>query len=62
MVGPLPFWRIREAKDSIIQSEILRRAQIVLTDFVFGLNRLPEDQTSTAAFKSGIGQTVKFDA
>ena len=36
------FGEIRETKDPIIQSEILRRAQLVLTDFVFGLKRVPE--------------------
>jgi hypothetical protein len=41
------FGEIRETKDPVIQSEILRRAQLVLTDFVFGLKRVPEDQTST---------------
>ena len=35
------FGEIRETKDPIIQSEILRRAQLVLTDFVFGLKRCP---------------------
>ena len=33
------FGEIRETKDPIIQSEILRRAQLVLADFVFGLKR-----------------------
>jgi hypothetical protein len=47
------FGEIRGTKDPIIQSEILRRAQIVLTDFVFGLKRVPEDQTSTAALEDG---------
>src|ERR1700730_8416975 len=45
------FGEIQETKDPIIQSEILRRTQIVLTDFVFGLKRVPEDQTSTAALE-----------
>jgi hypothetical protein len=45
-----------------MQSEILRRAQLVLTDFVFGLKRVPEDQTSTAALEGGRSQTVTFDA
>ena len=36
------FGEIRETKDPIMQSEILRRAQLVLTDFVFGLKRVPE--------------------
>ena len=53
---------VREAKDPIVQSEILRRAQIVLTDFVFGLNRLPDDQTSSAVLRGSRGQKVKFDA
>ena len=35
------FGEIRETKDPIIQSEILGRAQIVLIDFVFGLNACP---------------------
>jgi hypothetical protein len=56
------FGEVREAKDPIVQSEILRRAQIVLTDFVFGLNRLPDDQTGSAALRSSRGQKVKFDA
>src|ERR1700760_2689403 len=38
------FGEIQETKDPIIQSEILRRAQIILTDFVFGLKWVPEDQ------------------
>jgi hypothetical protein len=46
------FGEIRETKDPIIQSEILRRAQLVLTDFVFGLKRVPEDQTSTIHSKA----------
>src|SRR5207245_895757 len=46
------FGEIRETKDPIIQSEILRRAQLVLTDFVFGLKRVPEDQTSTTHSKA----------
>src|ERR1700720_3017301 len=45
------FGEIRETKDPTIQSEILRRAQLVLTDFVFGLKRVPQDQTSTAALE-----------
>jgi hypothetical protein len=53
------FGEIRETKDPIIQSEILRRAQLVLTDFVFGL---PEDQTSTTPLEGGRSQTVTFDA
>ena len=56
------FGEIQETKDPIIQSEILRRAQLVLTDFVFGLNRLPDDQASSAALRSNRGQKVKFDA
>jgi hypothetical protein len=56
------FGEVREAKDPIVQSEILRRAQIVLTDFVFGLNRLPDDQTSSAVLRGSRGQKVKFDA
>ena len=56
------FGEIRDTKDPIIQSEILRRAQIVLTDFVFGLKRVPEDQTSTAALRDGRSQSVTFDA
>jgi hypothetical protein len=55
------FGEIRETKDPIMQSEILRRAQLVLTDFVFGLKRVP-DQTSTAALEGGRSQTVTFDA
>jgi hypothetical protein len=56
------FGEIRETKDPIIQSQILRRAQIVLTDFVFGLKRVPEDQASTAALRGGRSQSVTFDA
>ena len=56
------FGEIRETKDQIMQSEILRRAQLVFTDFVFGLKRVPEDQTSTAALEGGRSQTVTFDA
>jgi hypothetical protein len=56
------FGEIRDSKDPIIQSEILRRAQIVLTDFVFGLERVPDDQTSSAALAGGRSQTVTFDA
>jgi len=56
------FGEIQETKDPIIQSEILRRAQIVLTDFVFGLKRVPEDQTNTAALRGGRSQSVTFDA
>jgi hypothetical protein len=37
------FGEIGETKNPIMQSEILRRAQLVLTDFVFGLKRVPED-------------------
>ena len=47
------FGEIGETKNPIMQSEILRRAQLVLTDFVFGLKRVPEDQTSTAALEGG---------
>src|ERR1700757_2705816 len=47
------FGEIRETKDPIIQSQILRRAQLVLTDFVFGLKRVPEDQTSTTPLEGG---------
>ena len=57
-----PFGEIRETKDPIIQPEILRRAQLVLTDFVFGLKRVPEDQTSTTPLEGGRSQTVTFDA
>jgi hypothetical protein len=56
------FGEIRETKDPIIQPEILRRAQIVLTDFVFGLKRVPEDQTSTPAIEGGRSHAVTFDA
>ena len=56
------FGEIRETKDPIIQSEILRRAQLVLTGFVFGLKRVPEDQTSTTPLEGGRSQTVTFDA
>jgi len=56
------FGEIRETKDPIIQSEILRRAQLILTDFVFGLKRVPEDQTSTTPLEGGRSQTVTFDA
>ena len=56
------FGEIREAKDPAVQAELLTRAQIVLTDFVFGLNLFAEDQTSSAALSNGHGQRVKFDA
>ena len=56
------FGEVRETKDPIIQSEILRMAQIILTDFIFGLKRVPEDQTSTAALRGGRSQSVTFDA
>jgi hypothetical protein len=56
------FGEIQETKDPIIQSEILRRAQAVLTDFVFGLKRVAEAQTSSAALAGGRSQTVTFDA
>ena len=56
------FGEIRETKDPISQLEILRRAQIVLTDFVFGLKPVPEDRTSTAALEGGRRHTVTFDA
>ena len=56
------FGGIRETKDPIIQSEILTRAQLVSTDFVFGLKRVPEDQTSTTPLEGGRSQTVTFDA
>jgi hypothetical protein len=56
------FGEIRETKDPIIQSEILRRAQIVLTDFVFGLKRVSEDQTTSTALAGGRSQMVTFDA
>jgi len=56
------FGEIRETKDPTIQFEILRRAQVVLTDFVFGLKGVPEDQTSSAALAGRRSQTVTFDA
>ena len=56
------FGEIRETKDPVMQSEILRRSQLVLTDFVFGLKRVPEDQTSTPALEDGRSHTVTFDA
>lgn len=56
------FGEMRETKDPIIQSEILRRAQIVLTDFVFGLIRVPEDQTGSAGLRGSRTQTMTFDA
>src|ERR1700719_3066356 len=56
------FGEIRETKDPIIQSEILRRAQLILTDFVFGLKRVPEDQSSTTPLQGGRSQTVTYDA
>ena len=56
------FGEMRETKDPIIQSEILRRAQIVLTDFVFGLIRVPDDQTGSAGLRGGRTQTMTFDA
>jgi hypothetical protein len=33
-----------------------------LTDFVFGLKQVPEDQTSTTPLEGGRSQTVTFDA
>jgi hypothetical protein len=39
--SPCCFGEIRAAKDPTIQAELLTRAQIVLTDFVFGLSRRP---------------------
>ena len=56
------FGEIRETKDPMIQSEILRRAQIVLTDFVFGLERLPDVQATSAGHAGGRSQAVTFDA
>ena len=56
------FGEIRETNDPIFQSEILRRAQLVLTDFVFRLKLVPEDQTGTTPLDGGLSQTVTFDA
>ena len=56
------FGETRETKVPITQSGIFRRAQLVLTDFVFGLKRVPEGQTSTTPLERGRSQTVMFDA
>ena len=62
VVGPFLFRRDTRNQQSVIQSEMLRGAQLVLTDFLFDLKRVPEDQTGTTPLEGGLSQTATFDA
>jgi len=55
------FAEIRETKDPMIQSEILKGSDS-LDRLRLRLTRLPEDQTSSAVLAGGRSQTVTFDA
>jgi hypothetical protein len=62
VVGPFLFRRNtrNQRPDNSIRNP--QKAQLVLTDFVFGLKRVPEDQTSTTPLEGGRSQTATFDA
>ena len=62
VIGPFLFRRDTRNQRSDNSIRILRRGQLVLTDFIFGLKRVPEDQTSTTPLEGGRSQTVTFDA
>jgi len=55
------FAEIRETKDPMIQSEILKGSDS-LDRLRLRLTRLPEGQTSSAVLAGGRCQTVTFDA
>ena len=53
---------IREIPDPIIRSEVLTKAQILLTAFVLELQPLPDDQTTSVTLRADPTQIVKLDA
>jgi hypothetical protein len=53
---------IRDIQDPVAQSEILTRAQILLTAFVLDLKPSSEEHTGSVTLGRGLDQTVRFAA
>ena len=53
---------IRESQDPVAQSEILTKAQILLTAFVVDLKPSSEEHTGSATLGGAIDQTVRLAA
>jgi hypothetical protein len=53
---------IRGVQDPVAQSEILTKAQMLLTAFVVDLKPSSEEHTGSATLGSGLDQTVRLAA
>lgn len=53
---------IREIPDEADRSEVLLKAQVLLTAFVLGLTPLPRDQATALNLSAGLGAVPKLDA
>ena len=56
------FAQIREINNPEAQSEILTKAQILLTAFAFDLKPLVEDRANSAPPRISLDKVVSFDA
>ena len=62
MVGHMLFCRDAKNPRALDQSELLTKAQMLLTAFVLDLKQLPEEQAGSARFRDGIDQVVRLAA
>jgi hypothetical protein len=53
---------IREIQDPVAQSEILTKAQILLTAFVLDLKPSSEEHSGSSMLRPGLDQTVRLAA
>jgi hypothetical protein len=56
------FAEMRKIQDPMTQSELLTKAQMLLTAFVLDLKQLPEKQASPATLRAGLDQIVRLAA
>jgi hypothetical protein len=56
------FAEMRKIQEPLDQSELLTKAQMLLTAFVLDLKQLPEEQAGSARFRDGIDQVVRLAA
>jgi hypothetical protein len=56
------FAEMRKIQDPMAQSEILTKAQMLLTAFVLDLKQLPEEQAGSATLRDGLNQMVRLAA
>ena len=53
---------IRDLEDPMDRTELLTKAEILLTAFVLGLEPLHSDRTISALPSAGLGRVAAFDA